>query len=100
FRRVLFRSHPTIGWITDLKTMTRDDLYSHYRRYYIPNNATLVIVGDVDADDALRRADQHFGRIPQGDTPPRQQTEEPEQTGERRVTSRKPGTTAYLRVAY
>ena len=92
--------HPTIGWITDLKTMTRDDLYGHYRRYYIPNNATLVIVGDVDADDTLRRADQHFGRIPQGETPPRQQTLEPEQTGERRVTIRKPGTTAYLKVAY
>jgi zinc protease len=80
--------------------MTRDDLYGYYRRYYIPNNATLVIVGDVDADDALRRAEQHFGRIQAGETPPRQQTVEPEQTGERRVTIRKPGTTAYLKVAY
>ena len=42
--------------------MTRDDLYGHYRRYYIPNNATLVIVGDVDTDDALRRAEQAFRR--------------------------------------
>jgi zinc protease len=54
----------------------------------------------VDADDALRRAEQHFGRIPPGETPPRQRTIEPEQTGERRVTIRKPGTTAYLKVAY
>jgi zinc protease len=92
--------HPTIGWLTDLQTMTRDDLYGYYRRYYIPNNATLVIVGDVDTDDALRRAEQHFGKIQPGPTPPRQQTTEPEQTGERRVVIRKPGTTAYLKAAY
>ena len=50
--------HPTIGWLSDLQTMTREDLYGYYRRYYVPNNATLVIVGDVDTDDgaAPRRA--------------------------------------------
>jgi len=92
--------HPTIGWLADLETMTRDDLYRYYRRYYIPNNATLVIVGDVDADAALTRVEHHFGKIPAGVTPPRLETIEPEQTGERRVTIRKPGTTAYLKVAY
>ena len=92
--------HPTIGWLTDLETMTRDDLYSYYRRYYIPNNAALVIVGDVDADEALRRAEHHFGKIPAGAAPPRQHTVEPEQTGERRVVIKKPGTTAYLKLAY
>jgi|SRR6185369_7563890 len=92
--------HPTIGWLTDLQTMTRDDLYGYYRRYYIPNNATLVIVGDVDPDDVLRRAEQHFGKIQPGPTPPRQRTTEPEQTGQRRVTIEKPGTTAYLKAAY
>jgi len=91
--------HPTIGWLSDLEAMTRDDLYSYYRRYYVPNNAALVIVGDVDADEALRRAEQHFGKIPAGALPPRQTTIEPEQTGERRVTIRKPGTTAYLKLA-
>ena len=54
--------HPTIGWASDLESMTRDDLYGYYRTWYVPNNAALVIVGDVDADDALRRAEQHFGR--------------------------------------
>ncbi|HXD74385.1 MAG TPA: pitrilysin family protein [Vicinamibacterales bacterium] len=92
--------HPTIGWLTDLETMTRDDLYSYYRRYYIPNNAALVIVGDVDTDEALRRAEHHFGKIPAGAAPPRQHTVEPEQTGERRVVIKKPGTTAYLKLAY
>ena len=46
--------HPTIGWLSDLETMTREDLYGHYRQYYIPNNATLVVVGDVDAADVIR----------------------------------------------
>jgi zinc protease len=92
--------HPTIGWLSDLETMTRDDLFGHYRRFYIPNNATLVIVGDVDADAAIRRAEQHFGVIPAGPAPGRHWTAEPEQTGERRVTIRRDGTTAYLKVAY
>jgi zinc protease len=92
--------HPTIGWLSDLQTMTRDDLYAHYRRFYIPNNATLVIVGDVDADDALRAADRHFGPIAPGPAPERHWTVEPEQTGERRVTLRRPGTAAYLKAAF
>ena len=92
--------HPTIGWLSDLQAMTRDDLYGYYRRYYIPNNATLVIVGDVDADDAIRRAEKHFGAIPAGRAPARHWTAEPEQTGERRVTIRREGTTAYLKLAY
>ena len=59
--------HPTIGWIHDLRTMTREDLYGHYRRYYVPNNATLVVVGDVDAADVLRaRRRRPSARIPAG----------------------------------
>ena len=92
--------NPTIGWLPDLQTMTREDLYGHYRRFYIPNNATLVIVGDVDIDDALRRTDKHFGSIPPGPVPERHWTTEPDQTGERRVTIRRDGTTAYFKVAY
>jgi zinc protease len=92
--------HPTIGWLSDLQTMTRDDLFGYYRRFYIPNNATLVVVGDVDTDDVLRQAERRFGAIAPGPLPPRQTTVEPEQTGERRVTIRRPGTTAYLKVGY
>jgi zinc protease len=80
--------------------MTRDDLYGYYRRHYVPNNATLVIVGDVDTDDALQQVDRHFGRVLPGPTVSRMQTVEPEQTGERRLMIRKEGTTAYLKVAY
>ena len=92
--------HPTIGWISDLHAMTRDDLYAYYKRYYVPNNATLVIVGDVEPDDVLRRAEHYFGGIRPGATLTRGRTVEPEQTGERRLTIRKDGTTAYLKVGY
>jgi zinc protease len=92
--------HPTIGWLSDLQSMTRDDLYGYYRRYYVPNNATLVIVGDVDADEAIRAAARRFGDIPAGAAPVRQPTVEPEQAGERRVTIRKPGTAAYLKAGF
>ncbi len=92
--------HPTIGWLSDLQTMTRDDLYGYYRRYYVPNNATLVVVGDVETEDVLRRVDRHFGVIPAGAEPDRLRTIEPEQTGERRVTIRKEGTAAYLKAAF
>ena len=92
--------HPTIGWLSDLQTMTREDLYGYYRRFYVPNNATLVIVGDVDTDEALRRVEHYFGGIPPGTAPARLRTVEPKQSGERRLTIRQEGTTGYLKVGY
>jgi zinc protease len=92
--------HPTIGWLADLLSMDRGDLYGYYRRHYVPNNATLVIVGDVETDDVIGRVERHFGVIPPGDEIPRIGTVEPEQTGERRLTIRKEGTTSYLKVGY
>src|SRR5215208_2617180 len=70
--------HPTIGWLSDLQTMTRDDLYGYYRRYYVPNNATLVLVGDFDVRDAMKAVVQHFGDIAAGDTGRRTRTQEPD----------------------
>ena len=92
--------HPTIGWLSDLQTMTRDDLYGYYRRFYVPNNATLVVVGDVDAEEAMRAVRRHFEPIPSGDVLRHALTKEPEQLGERRLTISREGTTAYLKFAY
>jgi zinc protease len=92
--------HPTIGWLSDLRTMTRDDLYGHYRRYYVPSNATLVIVGDVDTDATLKNVEKHFGSIPPGAPPARVKQVEPDQQAERRVVIRKPGTTAYWKASF
>ena len=92
--------HPTIGWLPDLQSMTRDDLYGYYRRYYVPNNATLVVVGDVEADEVLRLAEARFGWIRPGAPPARLHVQEPDQVGERRVRIDRPGTAAYLKLAY
>jgi zinc protease len=80
--------------------MTRDDLYGHYRRYYVPSNATLVIVGDVATDDVLKRVEKQFGGIAPGSRPAKIRQVEPEQQAERRVVLRKEGTTAYWKSVF
>ncbi|MEW5720474.1 MAG: pitrilysin family protein, partial [Chloroflexota bacterium] len=92
--------HDTIGWKTDLETMTRDDLYAHYKTYYAPNNAVIVAAGDFDADDMLAKIEKHFGALPRGKDAPPVKTVEPPQEGERRVFLRRPGPAAYFHAAY
>ncbi len=92
--------HSVIGWQCDLETMTRDQLYEHYRVYYAPNNAVLALVGDFDADAMLARIRELFGTIPPGPPTPAVTAKEPPQRGERRVTVEGPGTTAYLEIGY
>jgi zinc protease len=92
--------HPTIGWLPDLQSMTRDDLFAHYRRYYVPNNATLVVAGDVETHDVLRRVEKALGTIPPAPDPPRISIVEPPQIGERRVVVERPGTTGYIKLAW
>ncbi len=92
--------HPTIGRLADLEATSRDDLYRHYRRFYVPNNATLVVVGDVDTTDAMRRVVSHFGNLRPGDVARRPQVVEPKQLGERRLVLARDGATAYLKLGY
>jgi zinc protease len=92
--------HPTIGWLSDLKTMTREDLYGYYQRFYVPNNATLVIVGDIDGASALKSAAKQFASIPSRELRRPVHTRESDQLGERRVTIRREGTTAYFKIGY
>ncbi len=92
--------HPTIGWQSDLETMTRQDLYGHYRRFYVPSNATLVIVGDVGTAEVIERVKKHFGSIAPGSRPALVRRSEPTQQAERRVVLRKEGTTAYWKAAF
>ncbi len=58
--------NPVIGWMDDLKTLRVDDLQAWYRRWYAPNNATLVVVGDVEPDEVVTLARRHFGALPRG----------------------------------
>jgi len=89
-----------IGPKSDLRAMTRDDLYAHYKRFYMTNNATLVMVGDFSSADLLERIHAEFDGHPAGTPPPPLKIEEQPQTGERRVTVRRPGPTHYVMQAY
>ena len=99
-----FRVHPyrheVIGDEVDLKTMTRQDLYGHYRRYYVPANAVAVVVGDFELHEMLARIEEQFGGIAPGKAADPVRREEPPQKGERRVTVHGPGDTSYLVHAY
>ncbi len=101
---VAFRVHPyhstVIGERIDLETMTRDDLYQHYRRYYVPNNATAVLVGDIDAATYLDKINDLFGGYEAGELPPPVNRPEPPQHGERRVVVNREGSTPFVSVAY
>lgn len=92
--------HPTIGWMNDLKNLTVEDLQQWYRQWYAPNNATLVVVGDVEPDEVYRLARKHFGRLPQADVPPLKPRLEPPQKGERRVVVQAPAKLPYLLIGY
>jgi zinc protease len=99
-----FKVHPygngIIGWKCDLRTMTRDDLFNHYKTYYAPNNATVVVVGDFDTAELVSKIGDLFGGYPARPDIPAVRSIEPEQTGERRVRVEHPGSTAQIEIVY
>jgi zinc protease len=99
-----FRIHPyhheVIGDMADLRTMTRDDLYNHYRAFYVPNNAVMAVAGDFDTKSMLARIKELFEPIPAGSEPARLAREEPPQNGEIQLSVEGPGETTYIQVAY
>ncbi len=92
--------HEIIGDETDLRTMTRDDLYAHYRRHYQPSNAAAIAVGAFDTREMLAKIEQRFGAIEGGAAPDLFSRTEPEQQGERRVTVERPGNTAFFELCH
>jgi zinc protease len=92
--------HSIIGYESDLRQITRDDLYGHYKQYYTPNNAVIVASGDFDAETLFKKIEKAFGSIPAGSTPPPVASIEPPQRAERRVILRRPAPTAIVRMAY
>ncbi|MEL7450552.1 MAG: pitrilysin family protein [Pseudomonadota bacterium] len=91
---------PVIGWPSDIESWELDDLKSFFKRYYAPNNCTMVIVGDVQPDAVFAMVERLFGEIPAQEPPPAVRTAEPEQTGERRLVLRKAAQTPLLQLAY
>jgi predicted Zn-dependent peptidase len=92
FLAVAYKSHPykepVVGHMSDLQGITRDEALAFFKKYYVPSNMVIAIVGDVDPKETIRLAEQYFGRLPSGPTPPDVRTIEPEQHSERLVTLR------------
>ena len=99
-----FQEHPyrrpVIGWMDDLEHMTVDDAAAWYRHWYAPNNATLVVVGDVEPDAVLKLAQRWFGPVPARPLPVRKPMGEPEQKGIKRVNVKAPAELPYLLMGY
>lgn len=81
--------HPVIGWMEDLRQLTRTDVQNFYKTYYVPNNAVVVVVGDFDRAQLLPRIQEAFGSISRRPEPPPVRSDEPPQKGERRVMLRR-----------
>lgn len=91
---------PVIGWMNDLENMKAQDARDWYKRWYAPNNATLVVVGDVKPQEVFRLAKKYFGPLKARKLPERKPQDEPEQKGERRVTVKAPAKLPYIAMAY
>jgi len=103
-RSAAFQLHPyknpTIGWRNDVQKLTLDDVKRHYRDYYQPANATLVIVGDFDAKAQAAQVEKYFGAIPKAEPPRSVRVVEPAQRAERRVYMKYAGNSDVVAMAY
>ena len=92
--------HPVIGWMNDLQNMTAADARDWYRSWYKPNNATVVIAGDVDANKVLAIVDKYYGAIAPQDLPVRKPQLEPAQKGPKQVQVKAPADGAQFAMAW
>ncbi len=97
--------HPTVGWMSDLESMQAQDLREWYRRWYAPNNATLVIAGDVDPAQVRQWVEQYFDHIPAASVPEAAAEDSganatPRQNDTRRLKVRRPAQLPFLLMAY
>ena len=99
-----FQAHPyrrpIIGWMNDLENMTATDARDWYRRWYVPNNAYVVVVGDVNKDEVFRLAERHYGKIGSRSLPGRKPQREPAQVGAKRIVVKAPAQQPYLAMAW
>jgi zinc protease len=99
-----FQAHPyrnpVIGWMADLESMTAQDARDWYQRWYAPNNATLVVAGDVTPQDVIAQAKKTFGPLPAKPLPVRKPQVEPRQRGEKRIVVKAPAKQPYLLMVY
>ena len=104
FQALTFRAHPygrpVVGHMNDLENMTAVDAQEWYDNWYAPNNATVVVVGDVKAEKVLALAKQYFGKLKPKTLPVRKPQVEPEQIGTRRAVIKAPGKLPYLAMGF
>lgn len=104
FNAAVYHAHPygrpVVGWMNDLENMTAEDARDWYRQWYTPNNALLVVVGDVDAQEVYKLAKQYFGPIKPRPIPERKPQREPEQQGERRIVVKAPAELPYVLMGF
>lgn len=91
---------PIIGWESDIKNWTKEDLENYFHTYYAPNNCVVVISGDVKLNEVKMLAEKYFEPIPAGPKPRPLHTIEPEQTGEKRVFVKREVPSPYLMITY
>ena len=91
---------PIIGWMQDIQSIRPDDLKRWYEQWYAPNNATLVVVGDVDPAMVRELAEKHFGPLPPSELIPPKPSVEVPQLGERRVVVKTPAEVPYVALGY
>ncbi|MBI3246863.1 MAG: insulinase family protein [Deltaproteobacteria bacterium] len=91
---------PTVGWMNDLEAMTLDDVQKYRQIYYAPNNAILVIAGDVSPETLLPKVRAEFGKAQTNTPPPPVSAKEPPQRGERRVVLKRPASLPIYMAAY
>lgn len=100
FSATAFFAHPykqpVVGYMSDLMSFTREDAEAFYRKYYVPADMTIAIVGDVKAEAILPIIDTYFGRLPAGPKPDALRTVEPKQTAEKTVLLVDPAQPLYL----
>lgn len=81
---------PTIGWPSDIENLTREMADEHYRKYYKPRNAILVLAGDLDTVSTMALVKKYFDKIPAGEEFPPLTVRDPEQAGEKRLVVKRP----------
>jgi len=91
---------PVVGWESDIKNWTKQDLENYFRTYYAPNNCIVVIAGDVKYNWVKTLAEKYFAPIPSGPDPRKIHTVEPEQKGERKVFVKREVPSPYVLFAY
>ena len=91
---------PIVGWMSDLDSMTADDVRAFYRTWYTPRNAAVVVAGDVDVAKVRALAEKYYGSLPVHAVPERKPRTEPEQRGMRRVSVKAPAEQAYVALAF